>query len=328
MTIPEPPPAPPREVTTGVFRIDVNHPRPCHTCAYLIVDSGAAAVIDCGGGQRGVDAVMEGLAAVGVAAESVVWLLATHAHLDHAGAAGQLMQVLPQARFAAHPSAVKHLVDPQLALEPASMSLFGKPFFDKYYGGLLPVPAERAQTLSDGEELPLGGRKLRALYTPGHAWHHISFYDEEAGFVAAGDAYGVSYRQLDCGGMGLVVPVMPPSQFNPAALMESIHRLHGLGAAHMGLAHFDVLDTATASRADRYRDMQLEALAEWQPHAEALFAEQPAKFYPRMKAYLLEWITRRAVANGADLEEATRLHDNDANLTALGFDYYLKKQAA
>lgn len=323
----------PREVAAGVYRIDVNHPRPRHTCAYLLVKDGAAAVIDCGGGTRGAAAVCNALAALGIAAEAVQWLLVTHAHLDHAGAAGRLMQALPKARFAAHPSALKHLVDPHKALMPASLALFGKPFFEKFYGGLMPVPAARAQALSDGERLPLGRGDLTAVFTPGHAWHHVSFFDAAASFIAAGDAYGVSYRQLDCAetgtgsGMGLLVPVMPPSQFNPPAMEESIRRLHGLGAAHMGLAHFDVLDTATAANADRYLNMQLEALAAWQPKAAALFAETPVRFYPRMKAYLLDWITQRAEAQGADRETAQRLHDNDANLSALGFEYYLKKQA-
>lgn len=316
-----------REVAEGIYRIDVNHPEPLHTCAYLIVADDTAAIIDCGGGRRGAAAVMGGLAELNLAAEQVRWLLVTHAHLDHAGAAGLLMQTLPQATFAAHPSALKHLCNPQQALAPASVALFGEAFFETYYGGLLAVDAARAQPLMDGEELALGTRTLTTHYTPGHAWHHASFYDAAASFIVAGDAYGNSYRQTDGeDGFGLLMPVMPPTQFDPPAMVDSIHRLHGLQARAVGLAHFDVIDTA--AHGDAYRDAQLQALDNWLTAAADIYAKHAEDFEPHMKDYLFEWVGQHAAAHGMEATAMRQLYNNDISLSAAGFAHYMKKTAA
>ena len=316
-----------REVADGVYRIDVNHPQPLHTCGYLIVSDGAAAMFDCGGGRRGAAAVMGGLKELGIAAEQVQWLVVTHAHLDHAGAGGLLMQALPQARFAAHPSALKHLLNPQAALAPASALLFGEEFFETYYGGLLAVEAERAQALEDGEEILIGGaRKIITHYTPGHAWHHASFYDAAASFIIAGDAYGNSYRQTDRNGLGLLMPVMPPSQFDPPTMAASIRRLHDLRADAVGLAHFDVVDTATYG--DTYTEVQLRALEDWQLAANGIHAKDADNFEPLMKDYLFEWLSHRATAHGVDAAGVRQMYNNDVSLSAGGFAHYMKKTAA
>lgn len=318
---------PVREVAEGIHRIDVNHPQPEVTCCYLIVEGDAAALIDCGGGQRGADAVLAGLAQLGIPREQVRLFLVTHAHLDHAGAAGQLMQALPSAAFFAHPSAVKHLVNPFEALVPASQALYGRKFFDDQYGGMQAVPGGRAQALADGEALDLNGRRLQAIFTPGHAWHHVSFYDAAASFIVAGDAYGISYRQLyRAGEEGLLAPVTPPSQFNPEAMEKSIRALHGLKAARIGLSHYDVLDAA--AYADAYLQQQLQALDEWQRQADGLFAQSPARFAPQMQDYLMEWIGRRAAEYGAERPRAEQLHAGDVALSAAGFNHYLKKKAS
>ena len=319
-----------REVSADIYRIDVNHTRPKVTCCYLFRTSAGAALVDCGGGHRGEAAVLAALKALAMEAEEVRWLLVTHAHLDHAGAAGQLMQQLPQATFAAHPSALKHLIDPGQALEPASRALYGEDFFNTYYGGLTGIAETRTQALTDGEVLTLGERRLQVLFTPGHAWHHVSFYDETAGFIAAGDAYGLSYHNT----LGssdtqapLVVPVTPPSQFNPPALCASIERLQSLNAGTIGLAHFDTLDMTT--HADLYCREQLQALAEWQKRAEELFAESPEEqFEENMKVYLLDWVSAAAAARGYDAGAAREQHNLDSMLSASGFAYYMKKKTA
>ena len=314
------------EIAAGIYRIDVNHPQPQTTCCYLIAHGNAQAIIDCGGGTRGTTAVLSALKSLAIAPEKINFLLATHAHLDHSGAAGQLMQQLPQATFAAHPDTVKHLTAPDAALVPASRALYGNAFFDTYYGGIVPIANERARVLQDDEEVLLDGSTLRVVYTPGHAWHHVSFYDSKNAFLVAGDAYGISYRQLDGNDTCLLVPVMPPSQYNPPALIASIHRLHQLGAKTIGLAHYSTLDNARYH--EDYLQMLLQAQKEWQQQAELLFAEKQENFYARMKQYLLDWVRARAQERGLCAETAQKLHEHDSGLSAGGFEYYLKKNAA
>lgn len=316
-----------REVSDGIYRIDVNHTRPDTTCCYLIGGGDGAALIDCGGGQRGEAAVLAALKTLALPAAAVQVFAVTHAHLDHAGAAGQLMRHLPQATFAAHPDGLKHLINPAAALEPASRALYGDTFFQTYYGGLTGVPAARARALTDGEILTFGNRNIQVLYTPGHAWHHVSFYDAAAAFVAAGDAYGISYsygKNRAGEPPPLVVPVTPPSQFNPPAMCDSLGRLQALNAASMGLAHFDTLDMT--ADADLYYRRQLLAVEEWQTQAAELFAEAPEQFEARMKTYLLDWIS--SAAEGEDAAVVRERHAMDTTLSAAGFAYYMKKITA
>lgn len=316
-----------RQILPGIHRLDVNHPRPHTTCAYLVTKNDQAALIDCGGGTRGRDAILAGLAEANIAPQQIRYLLATHAHLDHAGAAGLLLQSLPNAQFAAHPSAVKHLTNPESTLAPATRTLFGTAFFNTYYGGLQPVPADRAHPLQDKQSLPLGAGELAVIATPGHAWHHLAFHDPENAFIAAGDAFGVSYRALDAkDGKNIIAPVMPPSQFAPDAMRASLHRLHALAARHIGLAHFDAIPLQDHGAAHLH--MQIKALDDWQTTAATLFADQRDHFYPRMKAHILNWIAHRAAKNGISPELARQWHESDSSLSARGFEHYLKTTAA
>ena len=45
----------------------------------------------------------------------------------------------------------------------------------------------RLWPLADGEVISWL-RPLRAIHTPGHAWHHLSVFDETADMIYAGDA--------------------------------------------------------------------------------------------------------------------------------------------
>ena len=49
------------------------------------------------------------------------------------------------------------------------------------------VPFEIGRELDDGEVIDLGERRLRCVFTPGHAPGHLCFLEEETGWMAAGD---------------------------------------------------------------------------------------------------------------------------------------------
>ena len=312
-----------KSLSSGAFRVDVAYPGPAHTCGYLLVQDGFAALVDCGA-KEGSAAVLSALSTCGLKPEAVEWLIVTHAHLDHAGSAGQLMRELPNAIFAGHPSAVKHLVDPDAALAPAARRLYGGSFFDQYYGELLPIATDRTRTLEDGEEILLGGRRpLCALHTPGHAWHHLSIYDPSESLLCAGDAFGVSYSDIRQGEDILIVPVMPPNQFNPEAMAESLRRIRNSGAKWAGLAHFDVVPVNDATT-----DMQLAALDEWLAVAEKKYAESPEDFTKTMTDFIMNWIGELAGRLGLDLRKVAERHKMDTFLSVRGFEYLLKKRAA
>ncbi|HVK52674.1 MAG TPA: MBL fold metallo-hydrolase, partial [Pseudoxanthomonas sp.] len=97
--------------TFGIHLIDTAFQRDYFDAAYLLIEQGRGAFVDCGT-QFAVPRLLQAAQANGLAAEDIDWLLVTHAHLDHAGGAGALMQALPNARLVAHPRAAQHLIDP------------------------------------------------------------------------------------------------------------------------------------------------------------------------------------------------------------------------
>ncbi|MGI9307189.1 MAG: MBL fold metallo-hydrolase [Gammaproteobacteria bacterium] len=310
-----------RETLPGVWRIDVFHPAPEHTCCYLLVKNGEGALLDCGA-KKGVSSVLSAVAAAGLAREDIRWIIPTHAHLDHAGAAGALMRHFSAATLGAHPSTVKHLVNPHERLLPAAEKLYGEKFFNEQYAGAEAVPKSRAKSFADGENADLGGEALRIIYSPGHAWHHAAVYAESRGVLFAGDSYGVSFPGIGADGEIFIVPVMPPTQFNPEAARRTLENLRELDAPHAALAHFGI-----AANSPALADRQIAALEEWTEKARKV-AETGGQFYPQFREYLRGWYADAAAGIDIDSAALLRGHAQDIHLTACGFAHWLEKENA
>ena len=90
-------------MTDGITLVDTGFgDRPAFCAAYLVVEAGRAAFIDCGT-LHSVPRMLEALDAAGLARDAVDFIIATHVHLDHAGGAGALLRELPAARLVVHP---------------------------------------------------------------------------------------------------------------------------------------------------------------------------------------------------------------------------------
>ncbi len=158
-------------------------------------------------------------------------LALTHIHLDHAGAAGSLLERFPQVEVWVHERGARHLADPSRLLDSARR-LYGSEM-DRLWGEVLPVPADRIRVLSGGERV----NGMRVAYTPGHASHHVS-YLHESGHAFAGDVAGVRI------GDGPVLAPTPPPDIDLDAWERSLEVLEGwrprcLAVTHFG-AHGDV----------------------------------------------------------------------------------------
>lgn len=157
----------------------------------------ATAVLSAPGGVTLIDpgpasclpALEAGLRDRGLALRDVRTLLLTHIHLDHAGAAGTILERVPGIRVYVHELGAPHLIDPAKLLASATR-LWGDQM-DALWGAVLPVPGSQVTTLAGGERLDIGGHRLSVAYTPGHAKHHVSFLDERDGVAYVGDTAGV-----------------------------------------------------------------------------------------------------------------------------------------
>src|SRR5258705_11240674 len=161
----------------GISAVDSVYDRRMQTAIHVLVEEGRAAVIDTGT-SHAVPHVLAALEAKGVAPAQVDYVILTHVHLDHAGAAGQLMARFPNAHLTVHPRGARHMVDPS-RLRAATVAISGEEETSRVYGEILPVPKERVIETADGATLRLAGRELLFLDAPGHARHHVVVRDGE-----------------------------------------------------------------------------------------------------------------------------------------------------
>jgi len=220
----------------GIHTIDTGFQRPQFDAAYLLVERGRGAFIDCGT-TLAVPRLLEALGEAGLAPADVDWLILTHVHLDHAGGAGALMQALPNARLLVHPRGAPHMVDPTRLVAGAT-AVYGEDEIARSYGPVLPVPAERIVVAEDGAMVSLAGRELLTLDTPGHARHHLCVWDARSESWFTGDTFGLSYRELDGPRGPFIIPTSSPVQFEPDAMHASIQRLLARKPRAMYLTHY------------------------------------------------------------------------------------------
>jgi glyoxylase-like metal-dependent hydrolase (beta-lactamase superfamily II) len=237
----------------GIHIIDTAFQRDHFDAAYLIVENGRGAFIDCGTSYS-VPRLMAALKEAGLSPAEVDWLLVTHVHLDHAGGAGALMAQLPNARLVVHPRGAPHMIDPAKLIAGAT-AVYGEAEMARSYGRIVPVPEQRVVVAEDGQRIDLAGRELLCIDTPGHARHHMCVWDARSRCWFTGDTFGLSYRELDSDHGAFVLPTSTPVQFEPDALKASIARLLSYSPEGMYLTHFGRVGNAAKLAGDLYEQI-------------------------------------------------------------------------
>jgi glyoxylase-like metal-dependent hydrolase (beta-lactamase superfamily II) len=219
------------EAAPGIDAIDT---RMCGrervTSAYLVRADEPALVET--GPSTSRQAVLEGLRHLGMGASDLAHIVVTHIHLDHAGGAGSLAPDFPQATVWVHERGAPHLADPGRLVASAER-IYGRDRLRELFGPVEPVPGDRLRALTDGDVVPLGRRTLEALYTPGHAGHHVCLADSDTGAVFVGDAMGVFLPDVR-----VLRPATPPPEFDLDLAVASIERVSRLGPSAILFSHF------------------------------------------------------------------------------------------
>jgi glyoxylase-like metal-dependent hydrolase (beta-lactamase superfamily II) len=297
-------------VTHGIHTIDTGFVRPRFDAAYLVVENGRGAFIDCGT-NFAVPRMLAALDEAGISAAEVDWLILTHVHLDHAGGAGELIARLPNAKLVVHPRGARHMIDPSVLWAGAS-AVYGEAVMEQTYGRLRPIAADRVIEAPDGHVVELAGRPLRCIDTPGHARHHLTVCDERANACFTGDVFGLSYRDFDTANGPFILPTTSPVQFDPPALHASIERLLALQPDAMYLTHYGRVEDVERLAADLH--VQIDAMVD---------LARAAHGKPDRHAVLMESLTdlyaARAAAHGW-------CHGRDALRQLLGMDIELNAQ--
>lgn len=300
----------------GIHTIDTGFVRPRFDAAYLVVENGHGAFIDCGT-NHSVPRMLSALDDAGLAPADVDWLILTHVHLDHAGGAGELMARLPNARLVVHPRGARHMIDPSKLWAGAS-AVYGEEVMEREYGRLKPIPAERVTEAVDGHVVDLQGRALRCIDTPGHAKHHNAIHDIKANVCFTGDVFGLSYREFDTARGAFILPTTSPVQFDPDALHASINRLVALKPTAMYLTHYNHVEEIDRLAGDLHE--QIDAMV-----ALANAANQQADRHATLVASLTTLYGDRAKAHGwqGSDEQLLELLGGDIELNAQGLGVWL-----
>jgi len=159
----------------------------------------------------------------------------THLHLDHVGGIGHLIEKYKDNFVYVHELGIKHLPNPE-RLWKAVSDVYTEDWLKRNWGAIKPVPIENVKSLNDGADLKLDlNRNLKALYSPGHAKHHYTFYDEYSGTLFMGDTLGLIYPHGD-----FVQPNLPPPDFDKEILFQTLDSLEKLEINQLAIAHFGI----------------------------------------------------------------------------------------
>lgn len=170
-----------------------------YTLSYLFQGAdGAALVVDPGWDtDAGWDVLLAGWALAGSAPTDVTGILITHGHPDHHGLTARLAAAAPDAWVGMHPDemtfrpvdhpqnglddhgwltarGVPGDVAAEITLDQAAIRRFAQ----------MPAPT---RVIKDGDPVPLAGRALRAIWTPGHTPGHLCLHDEDLDLLLTGD---------------------------------------------------------------------------------------------------------------------------------------------
>ena len=192
---------------------------------YLVVDDKIALIET--GPACSLDNLVSGIKSARLKLEDVDYVVPTHIHLDHFGGGGHIMELCKNAKALVPPKAYKHVSNIEKWWQGSS-DFLGK--VAQLYGKPKPIPEDRLISAEDGFEVSLGGFYLKAVHTPGHAPHHITWIYGDEAFV--GDSAGLWYPDI-----GSSFPVTPGYYRHDLAL-KSIKKMESLNLKNIFYTHF------------------------------------------------------------------------------------------
>jgi glyoxylase-like metal-dependent hydrolase (beta-lactamase superfamily II) len=209
--------------------------RPHSIAAALLESDGHRAIID-PGPESTLPTLRKRLRERGIPIADIDAILLTHIHLDHAGATGSLVRENSRLPVYVHQNGAPHMIDPSKLLASAGR-LWGDDL-PRLFGNTLPVPKENLRILEGGESIPLGPRNLDVAYTPGHASHHVSYFDEESGVAFIGDTAGIRIENGP-----YILPATPPPDIDLELWDSSFATILARNPARLFLTHYGFSDS-------------------------------------------------------------------------------------
>jgi len=206
------------------------------------------------------------------------------------------------------------MADPASLLASAER-LYGNDM-QRLFGDFLPVPEHNLHPLQGGETLSFGPQELFVLYTPGHASHHVTYFEPSEGVAFVGDTTGICIE-----GHPFILPATPPPDIQLELWDASLDAIDKLQPRRLFLTHFGFSDQASRHIA-RYRE-RLHHWSEFTGHILAAGHDDRQA----MEAFVRE-VTREASGNLSPEEISQYGFVGALNLSWLGLARYHRKRMA
>jgi glyoxylase-like metal-dependent hydrolase (beta-lactamase superfamily II) len=231
----------------------------------------------------------------GIRIADVRQILLTHIHLDHAGCTGSLVKENPAIEVFVHERGAPHLAEPAKLLSSATR-LYGQDM-DRLWGEFLSVPRERLRELKGGETIAAGGRTLEVAYTPGHASHHVSYFEPSTRIAFVGDTAGIRR-----GSGQYIMPASPPPDVDLELWRQSEDRILSWEPDTLFLTHFGPFNGAR----QHFHEM-MGRLMEWGQTARRLVVDQSLSDEEREQRFVSEaLLDLKRIVGAADAEQYSR----------------------
>jgi glyoxylase-like metal-dependent hydrolase (beta-lactamase superfamily II) len=299
-----------------IYCIDALYIKPRVASIYLLRGGDEVALVETGT-CHSLANVLATLEALAIDRSQVKYVIPTHVHLDHAGGAGVMMQSFEQAELLVHTRGASHMIDPRKLVE-GTIGVYGEDKFERLYGRIEPITAERVIVADDLARFKLEDRELVFIDTPGHARHHFCIYDERSKGVFTGDTFGICYDPMKSLPQALL-PTTPPVQFDPPALRRSVARIMEFEPERLYLTHYGELVDPGA---------QIESFNQWIDQYVDLsrqFELDSADYESDLEQALLQ-LVMQTLCESPD-PALQRILQNDIKLNAQGLAHWRRSDA-
>jgi glyoxylase-like metal-dependent hydrolase (beta-lactamase superfamily II) len=301
----------------GLDYVDLNFLGRPEIIATAVFQGAAGVALLDPGPSTTLEHLRETLRGKGIEFGDVRQVLLTHIHLDHAGATGTLLRENPAIEVFVHERGAPHLIDPAKLLSSASR-LYGADM-ERLWGEILPTPADRVRTLKGGERVIAGGRELLVEYTPGHASHHVSYFDPSSRIAFVGDTAGIRRGEGT-----FIMPPTPPPDIDLELWRESETRILAWDPDTLFLTHFGPFHGARP-----HLQQLMDRLAAWSALVRRLLADSSLADDDRERRFVDEAMLdlRRAVGDG-EADQYSRAGRLDYSWQGLARYWRKKAEAA
>jgi glyoxylase-like metal-dependent hydrolase (beta-lactamase superfamily II) len=218
-------------LAAGLDYVDLNFlGRPEIIATAILHGTAGVALVDPGPSTT-LDNLTTALTRKGIRFADVRHILVTHIHLDHSGSVGSIVEKFPHIEVVVHERGAPHLADPSKLV--ASAGRLYQQDMDRLWGEIKPVDKARLKVIDGCEPLTVAGRELETAYTPGHASHHVSYFDPASRVAFVGDTAGI------CRGESTyVMPPTPPPDIDVEAWRQSAAKILAWDPDTLFLTHF------------------------------------------------------------------------------------------